>query len=100
MTGKARPDRIRQDVGGDVGQISLSPQHSVVEALLPQPEPRLAPEVERCDLLEALDKPDQVCCVVPAENEGVQVIWHKREGQEPEAEALSGSSQVLYAATG
>jgi hypothetical protein len=37
---------------------------------------------------------------VPAENEGVQVIWHKREGQEPEAEALSGSSQVLYAATG
>jgi hypothetical protein len=100
LSGKGRPDRIRQDVGGDIGQVFLSPQRAVVEALLPQPEPRLPLEVERCDLLEALDKPNQARCVVLAENEGVQVIGHKREGQEPEAKTLSGCSQVLDAATG
>jgi hypothetical protein len=100
LSGKARTDRIRQDVGRDISQVFLGPQHAVVEALLPQPKPRLALEVERCDLLEELDEPDQVRCVVPTENEGVQVIWHKREGQEPEVKTASGSFQVLYAATG
>jgi hypothetical protein len=37
---------------------------------------------------------------VPAEDEGVQVIRHEREGQEPESKTLGGSFQVAYAATG
>jgi hypothetical protein len=71
LSGKTRPDRIRQDVGGDIGQVFLDPQDAVVEALLPEPKPCIPLEVERCDLLEALDKPNQVCRVVPAEYEGV-----------------------------
>jgi hypothetical protein len=90
--------RVVPDIGSPIGQVFLNPQHTVVEALLPQPKPRFPLEVERCDLLEALDKPNQVCCVVPAEDEGVQVIWHKREGEEPEAKTLSGLPQVLHAA--
>jgi hypothetical protein len=35
---------------------------------------------------------------VPAENEGVQVIWHEREGQEPEAKTIGSAPKVLHAA--
>ena len=81
---ETRYGRVFEDVISHASRILIRTQNPIEEALLPRFVARDRLEVETCNLLEALNEPQQVRRRFTALQQDMQVVWHEAVGEQRE----------------